>query len=185
MPFARLKGAGANHVERIVTPSRDVAEKGTPMTSQVMTPDLTHGDTRPSHDDATRFLVPVGRALFSAIFIMASIGHFTRPMVDYAASHGVPMPGVLVPLSGVMALAGGLSVLLGVKARAGAALIALFLIPVTLMMHRFWTEHDPMTRGVQQAMFLKNLSMLGGACLLMHFGAGPFSVDARHRPDAH
>ncbi len=155
------------------------------MTSQVMTPDFTHGETRPSHDDATRFLVPIGRALFAAIFIMASFGHFTRPAVSYATSQGVPMPEVLVPLSGVMALVGGLSVLLGLKTRVGAVLIALFLIPVTLMMHRFWAVHDPMTRGVQQAMFMKNLSMLGGACLLMYFGGGPFSVDARRHDTAH
>ena len=29
----------------------------------------------------------------------------------------------------------------------------------------------------QQAMFMKNVSMLGGALLLLHFGAGPLSID--------
>jgi putative oxidoreductase len=33
---------------------------------------------------------------------------------------------------------------------------------------------------MQLAMFLKNVSMLGGALLLAYFGAGPFSLDARH-----
>jgi uncharacterized membrane protein YphA (DoxX/SURF4 family) len=32
---------------------------------------------------------------------------------------------------------------------------------------------------MQQAMFMKNLSMLGGALLIAHFGAGPLSLDAR------
>jgi putative oxidoreductase len=32
---------------------------------------------------------------------------------------------------------------------------------------------------VQQAMFLKNLSLLGGALLIAYFGAGPLSLDAR------
>jgi uncharacterized membrane protein YphA (DoxX/SURF4 family) len=31
---------------------------------------------------------------------------------------------------------------------------------------------------VQQVMFWKNMSMLGAALVLVHFGAGPLSVDA-------
>jgi putative oxidoreductase len=32
---------------------------------------------------------------------------------------------------------------------------------------------------MQMIMFMKNLSMLGGALLISQFGAGPFSLDAR------
>jgi len=55
----------------------------------------------------------------------------------------------------------------------------LFLIPVTLMMHKFWTIPDPMLAQIQMVMFMKNVSMLGGALLITQFGAGPFSLDAR------
>jgi putative oxidoreductase len=55
----------------------------------------------------------------------------------------------------------------------------LFLIPVTLMMHKFWAVTDPMTAQIQMIMFMKNVSMLGGALLTTQFGAGPFSLDAR------
>ena len=79
----------------------------------------------------------------------------------------------------MIALAGGLSVLLGFRAKIGAWLLVLFLVPVTVMMHNFWAVQDPMMRGMQQAMFMKNLSMLGAALLISHFGAGPLSFDAR------
>jgi putative oxidoreductase len=46
------------------------------------------------------------------------------------------------------------------------------------MLHNFWAVADPMMAQMQQTMFLKNLSMLGGALLIAHFGAGPLSVDA-------
>jgi putative oxidoreductase len=49
------------------------------------------------------------------------------------------------------------------------------------MMHRFWAVSDPMAARIQQLMFMKNLSMLGGALLIAHFGAGPVSLDARRR----
>jgi uncharacterized membrane protein YphA (DoxX/SURF4 family) len=91
----------------------------------------------------------------------------------------------LVPASGVMAVAGGLSILVGYYARVGAVLVAVFLVPVTLALHRFWAETDPMMAQLQLAMFLKNVSMLGGALIVSHFGAGPASIDAsRHRPTA-
>jgi putative oxidoreductase len=91
----------------------------------------------------------------------------------------VPFASVAVPFSGVLALAGGLSILLGYRAKIGAWLIALFLIPVTLMMHKFWTVHDPMMAQIQMVMFMKNMAILGGALLISQFGAGPLSLDAR------
>src|SRR5437868_7132066 len=97
----------------------------------------------PTHGEALRYLAPVGRALFACIFLMAAPGHFTQATIGHAASQGVPMASVAVPLSGVLALAGGLSILLGYKTRLGAALLILFLVPVTLMMHDFWSVVDP------------------------------------------
>jgi len=42
-----------------------------------------------------------------------------------------------------------------------------------------WAVADPMMAQLQRAMFFKNLSMLGGALLITHFGAGPMSLDER------
>jgi putative oxidoreductase len=79
----------------------------------------------------------------------------------------------------VLALAGGLSVLFGYKARIGAWLLVLFLVPVTLMMHAFWTVPDAGIARIQEAMFMKNLSMLGAALMITYMGAGPVSIDER------
>lgn len=130
---------------------------------------------------ALRYAVPVGRAFFVAIFVMAGLTHYSSTAIGHAAQMGLPMAGLLVPLSGVTALAGSLSILLGYRARLGAALIILFLVPVTLTMHAFWRIEDPMMAQMDQAMFMKNVSMLGGALLIAYFGAGPVSLDARRR----
>jgi putative oxidoreductase len=132
--------------------------------------------------DFTQYLVPLGRILFAAIFILASFGNFSSGTIAYAAGHGVPWANVLVPVAGILALAGGISVLLGIQARLGALMLVVFLVFVTPMMHRFWGLSDPGMARLQQIMFLKNLSMLGGALLLMYFGAGPFSLDGRASP---
>jgi putative oxidoreductase len=130
-----------------------------------------------------RYLVPVARALYVAIFVMAVPGHFTAPMVAYGARQGVPLAGLAVPLAGIVAGFGALSVLFGYRARLGAWLLVLFLVPVTLTMHRFWGLADPAAAQLQQIMFMKNASMLGAALLVAYFGAGPVSIDERGRDD--
>ena len=150
-----------SHVETAVVPRHAVA----------------HSGAKPR----LRYVVPIGRVLFAAIFVIAGFGHFSSRSIAYAASHGVPLASVAVPLSGVMAVVGGVSVALGYRAKLGAWLIVLFLVPVTLMMHRFWAIGDPMMAQLQQVMFLKNLSMLGAALVFAYFGAGPVSLDARRK----
>lgn len=125
--------------------------------------------------------VAAGRLFYVTIFLMSGLTHFTAKPVAYAAAAGVPFPSLAVPASGVLALAGALSVLLGYHARIGAWLLVLFLVPVTLMMHNFWAIKDPMMAQMQMAMFMKNVSMLGGALLISQFGAGPWSLDARRK----
>jgi putative oxidoreductase len=124
-----------------------------------------------------KYSVLFGRIFFSLIFLLTALFHFSGNAVAYAAAHGVPFASVAVPLSGVMGLLGGLSIALGFRAKWGAWLLVLFLVPVTFLMHNFWAESDPMAAMVQQSMFMKNISMLGGALLIAWFGSGPLSLD--------
>jgi len=126
-----------------------------------------------------KYTVLVGRILFALIFLFASIGHFSAGEIGYAASQGVPIASFLVPFSGILALIGGLSILLGYKTKTGAWLIVIFLVPVTFMLHKFWAVTDPMMQQIQMAMFMKNIALVGGALILAYFGAGPISIDAK------
>ncbi len=68
--------------------------------------------------------------------------------------------------------------LLGFKARVGAVLLIIFLIPATLIFHNFWA-FEGMERQMQMIMFMKNLAILGGLLLVLGLGPGPISVDQR------
>jgi putative oxidoreductase len=68
---------------------------------------------------------------------------------------------------------GGLSVLLGYKARLGALLLIGFLIPATLIFHTNFSEPQ------QEIQFMKNLGLMGGLLMVVAFGAGPVSLDER------
>ena len=118
----------------------------------------------------------LGRILYSAIFILSGPNHFKAQTIGYAAAQGVPLASIAVPLSGIIALLGGLSIALGYRARLGAWLIVLFLVPVTLMMHRFWGLSDPHVAQLQLAMFIKNVALLGAALIIARVGSGPLSL---------
>jgi putative oxidoreductase len=43
-------------------------------------------------------------------------------------------------------------------------------------MHQFWAFQDPITAMIERIMFMKNLSLIGGALLIAYFGSGPLSL---------
>ena len=131
--------------------------------------------------EASGPVVLLGRLLFVLVFLMSGPRHFMGQTIAYAASQGVPLAALAVPFSGLLALAGGLSILLGYRARIGAWLIALFLVGVTPLMHNFWTVTDPMMYQMQMIMFMKNVSVLGGALVISQLGSGPWSLDSRRK----
>ncbi len=78
----------------------------------------------------------------------------------------VPAPEVLVPLSGMMAVLGALSVILGIWADLGALLLVAFRLPVAFFMNGFWLETDEQMKANQMAHFMKNMALAGGALVL-------------------
>ena len=120
----------------------------------------------------------LGRLLYSLIFILSGVGHFQnrKTMAGYARAKGLPSAELLVVASGVVELMGGSSILIGFQARWGACMLVLFLFPVTLTMHNFWTLKDPMQKASDRANFLKNIALLGAALTLIYFGSGPWSL---------
>lgn len=110
----------------------------------------------------------IGRIIFSFFFIYSGFNHLTKlsMVAQYAGASGVPAPTLLTAISGLMLLAGGLSILLGVQVRWGALLIAAFLVPAAIFVHKFWGIADPMMAANQAAHFWKNIA-LTGACLMI------------------
>jgi len=111
----------------------------------------------------------IGRVVFSFFFIYSGFNHLTKLSMysQYAGASGVPAPTLATAVSGLMLLAGGLSILLGVKPGWGAILIFLFLIPAAVTVHKFWGISDPMMAANQAAHFWKNIA-LAGACLMLY-----------------
>lgn len=118
-------------------------------------------------------LVLLGRIAFVFLFISSGVNHIVnrKMMAGYAASKGIPqaLPAVLV--SGLMILAGGIMVLLGIWADLGSLLIAAFLFPTAVLMHGFWKETDAQAKQMEMIQFSKDIALGGAALMLFAFFA--------------
>jgi len=109
-----------------------------------------------------------GRVLFGGLFVYNGVNHFRNyaAIRGYCAYKGVPMPGPSAIASGVWLLASGVSVVAGFRPEAGLALIVLFLLVVTPVIHDFWTVADPAQRMGEFVNFTKNAALMGAALMM-------------------
>jgi putative oxidoreductase len=130
-------------------------------------------------DPLQKIAAPVGRILLAIMFILSGFGKITGydGTAAYMAAKGMPMIGVLLPLTILTELGGGLLLLIGFKARWAALALAGFSILAGLTFHDFWNVTDAAQHMSQQINFMKNLSIAGGMLMVFSLGAGAYSVD--------
>ncbi len=126
-----------------------------------------------------KFAAPVGRVLLAFMFILSGFGKITGydGTAAYMASKGMPMVAVLLPLTILTELGGGILLAVGFKARWVALALAGFSILAALIFHNFWTVSDAAMHMNQQIHFLKNVSIAGGMLMVFAMGPGPYAVD--------
>ena len=114
-----------------------------------------------------------GRFLFTFLFFLSGITHFTNiPYYVGLMPEGFPFAVFLVLVTGVIELAGAAMILCNWRARLGAWLLVIFLIPVTIVVHGYqmlYAEGEAM-RAIQQASFVKGFALVGSALLISQLG---------------
>ncbi len=122
---------------------------------------------RVARQDYCAFL---GRELLALTFIAAAFGkmiHFDAT-VSMMSVYGIPTPSFLCALAILIEASGGLSLALGFYSRWGAAILAAFLIPVTLIFH---------ITPDQRTSLIANMAIMGGLLMILAFGPGAISFD--------
>lgn len=127
-----------------------------------------------------RYAMLFGRILIAIIFLVSGFGKVMQfdGTAAYMAAHGLPLVKLLLPLTILLELGGGLLLVLGLFVRPVAVLMFLFLIPVTLVFHPFWSAPADQLQ-VQTIMFLKNLAIMGGMLYIAAQGAGPLRLSKK------
>lgn len=131
---------------------------------------------------SSSFFMFIGRLLLATLFLVAVSGKLMNydATAAYMTLKKLPMVPLLLILTIIIEAVGGLSLLLGYKVRYTAILLVLFLIPVTGLMHNFWTVQEPMMRQIEMYNFLKNLGVIGGLLYVAACGAGYLGLDCCH-----
>lgn len=127
----------------------------------------------------------IARPMLAAVFIAGGIEQFmhpgrkaetTKPIVKKLA----PLLGLpddtelLVRANGAIMVGAGAMLTMGWMPRVASGVLAVSLLPSTLVGHAFWREEDPQRRAQERSQLLKNISLIGGALLA--------SVDTEGRP---
>ena len=114
-----------------------------------------------------------GRVMFTLIFFLSGITHFTE-LPSYVAlmPEAIPFRPFWVLVSGVVELLGATMILTNRLPELGGWLIFIFLVPVTIVVHGVMmvTTPDPVMARIQTSFFLKGVAMAGAALLITQLG---------------
>ncbi len=121
-----------------------------------------------------KLAAPLGRVLLCLIFLISGIqkAGALEGTRQYMEAMGVP--GVLVYPVILLEVFGAIAVILGLKAREAAFLLAGFSLLTAFLFH--WNLSDHM----QTIMLLKNLAIAGGFLLIVAHGPGALSLGRNH-----
>ena len=123
----------------------------------------------------------IGRLLLSNLFIVAGFNKITG-FAGTAGYMAAKMPSLdpnlikfMLVLTIAIELGGGLMILVGWQARWAAAIIFLWMIPVTYLFHSYWGL-PPDQMQMQFIQFQKNLAVMGALLFVVAQGTGPYSL---------
>jgi len=107
------------------------------------------------------------RILLSAIFLVSLLSKITglEGTIQFMSAKGIPLPSLLIWGAIATELAGALALLTGYKMKEAGILLALYLVPTSLIFHNFWALEGQQFQ-MQLMSFMKNVSIIGGLLLL-------------------
>mgnify|MGYP000002755301 FL=1 len=117
------------------------------------------------------FAVTLGRGLLGLYFLLPGISKVTgyAGTLDYMALHNVQLPEVLLPITIVLQIVGGLMLIFGLRVGQIALMFAALTLAINLGMHDFWNTYEGVDAGRETQNFVKNLAIFAG--LLVMSGA--------------
>ena len=128
---------------------------------------------------ATNFIALIGRLLLAFIFVQAGINKLGAigGTVATMASHGIPLPNILVWGAVVLEIGGGLLLATGLLTRWAALALGTYTLALALIFHAYWLAPAAEAR-TQHALFFSHVAIIGGMLVVVAFGAGACSLDA-------
>ncbi|MEO1241964.1 MAG: DoxX family protein [Pseudomonadota bacterium] len=111
----------------------------------------------------TLIILVIGRALVASLFFLGGVNKvfsYSETLLDMNAA-GLEPSALLLPLTIIFEVGGGLAVMCGGRpAIAAAPLLAAFTLATNVFFHQFWAFDGPMAQ-IELSLFFKNVSIAG------------------------
>jgi putative oxidoreductase len=122
-----------------------------------------------------RYLPLLGRIMIGLPFILSGFGKLMAhdATVGYIGSVGLPLPQVGWLIAIAVEMGGGALLILGFRARAVAAVLAVFALATAIFFHRNFADQNQLIH------FLKNVMLAGGLLQIVSFGTGSDRAQGR------
>lgn len=101
-------------------------------------------------------------SLLGLFFIINGFNHFYNENIlkEYAHKKGLISPQLMVKLSGVCLILGGISLITQTLLIWGVAGLCLFLLIASFSIHQFWRESDKQMMMLEFSHFVKNWAIM-------------------------
>jgi len=122
----------------------------------------------------------LGRILLSFIFFFEAYDYFAYERMNKEAMtiYGLTWNQDFFLYGAIfLLLVGAISLLLGYRMRTGAVLLLIYWIPLTFIVHDFWTEPaDSVEYRLQSILFMKNIAIMGGLLIAATHISGKYRL---------
>jgi len=133
-------------------------------------------------DGPQSMVLLAARLMLAPLFIYSGIGKILAFGITASRLPGGEggLGSLLAAGAIVVELGCSAALILGIRTRWAALILAAFTIAATLMFHNFWAAPAPQVQA-QTVQFLKNLGLIGAFAMIAVFGAGSYSLEAKWR----
>mgnify|MGYP005662111931 CR=1 FL=1 len=109
-----------------------------------------------------------GRVLLGLYFLLPGISKIPTYSltIEYMTLHKIPFVSILLPITIILQLAVGSSLIIGYRIKESALVLAALTILINIGVHDFWNDYPDKDAGHELQNFIKNLGIFAGWLVL-------------------
>ena len=112
--------------------------------------------------------ITTGRVLLGLYFLLPGISKIPpyALTIEYMTLHKIPFVSILLPITIILQLALGSSLIIGYRIKESALVLAALTILINIGVHDFWNDYPDKDAGHELQNFIKNLGIFAGLLVL-------------------
>ena len=112
--------------------------------------------------------ITIGRVLLGGYFLFPGISKIPTYSltIEYMSLHSIPFASILLPITIIIQLTLGSTLIIGYRIKESALVLAALTILINIGMHDFWNDYPNTDAGHELQNFFKNLGIFAGLLAL-------------------